>query len=267
MMSDLRAELMVQARRPASWLLLAIAVALTVTFAYLVPYAGSRSDPGALTPLLTGGFAGSALGGLPAFTGALALIFGVLVAGGDYGYETWKTVLVQQPSRWRVYAGKAATVAVGTLLMVITLLAVTAVCSLIVGAAEGAPIAWPPITEVLRDLAAGWLVAAMWGMSGVLLAIALRGVALPVGIGLVWMLAVQNLISGLAAPLLDWVDRAQQWLPGGAAGSLVASLGARAGTPGVAELTSTGRSAAVLAAYLAVFTLVAGAVLRRRDLA
>ncbi len=271
MWPDTRAELIVQTRRPANWLLLATAVALTVTFAYVIPYAGYRAATGPaarpLAPLLTDQFAGSALGGLPAFIGALALIFGVLVAGGDYAWDTWKTMLVQQPSRLRVYAGKVATVAAGALLLVVTLLVVSAAASLAVAAVEDAPVGWPPAAEIGADLAAGWLIATMWGMFGVVLAVALRAVALPVGIGLVWMLAVQNLISGLAAPLLDWVDALQQWLPGGAAGSLVASLGARADTPGVAELTGTDRALLVLAAYLVAFTVTAGSLLRRRDLA
>jgi ABC-2 type transport system permease protein len=262
--SDLRAELMVQGRRPANWLLLAVAATLTVTFAYVVPYAGS--EPG-LDSLLPQRFAGSAIGGTPAFIGALALIYGVMVAGSEYTWQTWKTFLIQQPSRLRVYAGKAAAVATGTLLLAAMLLLVTAACSLAVAAAADAPIVWPPVAEVARDLAAGWLVTTMWGMVGVLLAVALRGVAMPIGLGLVWLLAVQNLISGIAAPLIGWVDDLQPWLPGGAAGSLVASLGARTGTPGVAELTTPGRATLVLMVYLCLVTAAAGAVLRRQDIA
>jgi len=262
--NDLRAELIVQRRRPANWLLLAVAVVLTVTFAYVVPYAGS--EPG-LNALLPERFAGSAIGGTPAFIGALALVYGVMVAGSEYAWQTWKTFLVQQPSRLRAYAGKAAAVATGTLLLTAVLLLVTAACSLAVAGGENAPISWPPATEVAGDLATGWLISTMWGMLGVLLAVALRGVAMPIGLGLVWLLAVQNLISGIAAPLIGWVYDVQPWLPGGAAGSLVASMGARVGTPGVAELTTPGRAALVLAAYLAMFTVAAGALLRRQDIA
>jgi ABC-2 type transport system permease protein len=158
-------------------------------------------------------------------------------------------------------------VAAGTLLLTAVLLLVTAACSLAVAAAEDAPIVWPPVAEVAQGLAAGWLVTTMWAMLGVLLAVALRGVAMPIGLGLVWLLAVQNLISGIAAPLIGWVDDVQPWLPGGAAGSLIASLGARVGTPGIAELTTPGRATLVSAAYLCVFAAAAGAVLRRQDIA
>lgn len=274
MWPDLRAESIVQLRRPASWLLLATAAALTLAFAYVIPYAGYRggSDTGPggtvdLADLLPGSFAGTALGGLPAFVGSLALIFGVLVVGSDYAWETWKTLLVQQPSRVAVLLGKVGVLAVGALLLVLTVLACCAGASLVVAAVEDGATTLPPVTEVLRDLSAGWLIAFMWTMLGGALGVALRGVALPVGIGLVWMLAVQNLITALAAPLLDWVDAAQQWLPGPAAGSLVASLGGGENTPGVAELAAPAQSVVVMLAYLAVFGVVAAGLLRRRDLA
>lgn len=267
MWPDLRAESIVQLRRPANWLLLAVAAALTLTFGYVIPYAG-RGSSSALPPrLLPAHFAGTAIDGLPLFIGALALIFGVLVAGSEYAWQTWKTLLAQRPARGAVFAGKAATVAAGSLILTVMLLALAAAASQIVAGAEGADAAWPAAGEILTDLGAGWLIAFMWAMLGVTLAIALRGVALPIGIGLVWLLAVQNLISALAAPLLDWVDAAQQWLPGPAAGSLAATLGGNESTPGVAELASQTQSWLVVAAYLIVFTVPAAVLLARRDLA
>ncbi|PRX43410.1 ABC-type transport system involved in multi-copper enzyme maturation permease subunit [Prauserella shujinwangii] len=273
MWRDVRAELAKQAYRPASWLLLAIGVVLSATFAHAVPYAGYRGAasgaPGAgrgLAEMLPAQFAGNAIAGTPVFVGALALIFGVLVAGGEYGYATWKTVLVQQPSRATVYTAKLVTVAVGALLLVLALLAVSAAASAVIAALEDQPGGWPSGTAVLRGAGAGWLVTTMWGTLGVLLAVALRSVALPVGLGLVWLLAVQNLLAAIAAPLLDWVAALQKGLPGANAGSLVAALGAPTGTPGVAPLVGAGQAALVVAGYLAGFALLAGWLLRARDL-
>jgi hypothetical protein len=132
---------------------------------------------------------------------------------------------------------------------------------------EHADVAWPAAGEIAKDAAGAWLIATMWGTAGAALAVWLRAVALPVGIGLVWLLAVQNLISGVAAPLLDWIDTLQRFLPGGAAGSLVAALGARANTPGVAALAGPTEAIVVLAAYLMVFSVIPGVLLRTRDLA
>ncbi|SFW69961.1 ABC transporter permease [Amycolatopsis australiensis] len=273
MLRDIRAELTKQSRRPASWLLLAVAVVLTLTFGYVVPYAALggtpvSGGPGAgrgLSAMLPDAFVGSALGGLPIFVGALALIFGVLVAGSEYGYGTWKTVLVQHPSRLAVYAAKLVTVAVAALAVVLALFAAAAGAGAVVASLQDQPQSWPPASDVVLGLGAGWLVTTMWGVLGVLLAIGLRSVALPIGLGLVWLLAVQNLLASVAAPLLDWVAQLQKALPGPNAGALAAAFGADA--PGADGIVGSGQAAVVLAAYLVAFGLLGGRLLHRRDIA
>ncbi|WP_328644492.1 ABC transporter permease [Amycolatopsis sp. NBC_00348] len=270
---DIRAELLKQARRPASWLLLAVAVVLTLTFGYAVPYAGlggapAAGGPGAgrgLSAMLPDAFVGSALGGLPIFVGALALIFGVLVAGSEYGFGTWKTVLVQNPSRVTVFGAKLVVVTAAALATVLTLFAATAGASALVASLQGQALVWPSASDVLLGLGAGWLVTAMWGALGVLLAIGLRSVALPIGLGLVWLLAVQNLLASVAAPLLTWVAELQKVLPGPNAGALAASFGASA--PGVGQIVGSGQATMVIAGYLVGFAVLGGWLLHRRDIA
>jgi hypothetical protein len=82
----------------------------------------------------------------------------------------------------------------------------------------------------------------------------------------VWLLAVQNLLALIAAPLLDWVAQLQKALPGPNAGSLVAALGASGDTPGVEALVGGGRAALIVGGYLLVFAAAGGALLRRRDI-
>src|SRR5688500_11559183 len=84
MFGNLRAELATHVRRPAIWLVLAVAVILTITFGYLVPYTSingtTTGGPGAgrtLADLLPGAFPGVAIAGTPIFAGAEALIVGV----------------------------------------------------------------------------------------------------------------------------------------------------------------------------------------------
>jgi ABC-2 type transport system permease protein len=272
MTDHIRAETLKLVRRPATWTLLAIALCLSVTFTYLIPYAGyaggtggPRADRG-LDALLPDRLVGNSIGGLPVFLGALMLILGVLAAGGEYAWGTWKTVLSQDPARLRVYAAKLITVCLAALVGVVAVFAAGAPASALIALAEDRPIDWPGVTDLAGGIGAGWLIAAMWTVLGALLGIALRGVALPVGLGLVWMLAVQNLLALIAAPLLDWVATAQQGMPGPNAGSLVAALGAGTDTPGVATVVGGGQAAAVVAAYLLVFAVLGGALLRRRDI-
>src|SRR5262245_37149227 len=100
MLDNVRAELTKALRRPAIWLLFAIACVLAITFSYLIPYAGLSGTvdgpPGSsrgLASMLPAAFVGNSIGGMPIFVGSLALIFGVLVAGTEYAAATWKTVL------------------------------------------------------------------------------------------------------------------------------------------------------------------------------
>jgi ABC-2 type transport system permease protein len=272
MADDIRAETIKLVRRPASWALLAIALGLSLTFTYLIPYAGyagGTSGPRAergLAALLPDQLVGNSIGGLPVFLGALMLILGVLTVGSEYAWGTWKTVLTQDPSRLHVYAAKLVVAVLAALAGVLAVFAAGAAASALIASAESAPIAWPGIGDVLIGIGGGWLVAAMWTVLGALLAVALRGVALPVGLGLVWLLAVQNLLTLIAAPLLDWVATLQKGLPGPNAGSLVAALGAGASTPGVEALVGGTQAAVVLAGYLLAFAVLGGALLRRRDI-
>ncbi len=273
MLRNVRAEVLKQVRRPAHWLLLGVAVTLSLTFAYLVPYAGyaggtsgpPNSDRG-LAAMLPDQFVSNAIGGMPVFVGALSVIFGVLVAGSEYGWETWKAVFTQTHSRPTVYAAKVVTVAAGVLLLVVTLFATSAAASAVVASLESRPLSWPSAADVAVGVGSGWLITMMWASLGIFLAVSFRSVALPIGLGLVWLLAVQNLLTAIAAPLLNWVAALQKGLPGPNAGSLVASLGAPPDTPGVAALVGSTQAVVVVAAYLVVFTAVGGWLLYRRDI-
>jgi ABC-type transport system involved in multi-copper enzyme maturation permease subunit len=272
MWGNASAELIKMVKRPANWLLLAVAVVLGLLFTYVIPYAGYTSGTGGptadrgLAALLPAQIVGNSIAGLPVFLGAIMVILGVLAVGGEYGWDTWKTVLTQGPSRLSVFAGKLVALAVAALVVVATLFALGAAASALIAGVEGQPMDWPSVADLARGVGAGWLMAAMWTAFGVLLSVLLRGVALAIGLGLVWLLAVQNLLALLAAPLLDWVAQLQKGLPGPNTGSLAAALGSGADTPGVEAVVGGGTAALVVAAYLVAFVVVSGAVLRRRDI-
>jgi len=272
MVASFGAEMVKLVKRPAAWLLLGIAVLLGLLFSYVIPYFGATTGSGGPTAdrgiaaILPSELVGNSLGGLPVFLGALLVVLGVLSVGGEYGWGTWKTVLSQGPSRLAVLFAKMGALVVAALAFVVAVFAFGALASVIVAAAQGESTAFPPVLDIVRGLGAGWLIAAMWTAFGAVLGILLRGVALAVGLGLVWMLAVQNLISLLAAPLLPWIDSAQKGLPGPGAGSLAAALGANSSTPGVQSLLGGGPAALVVAAYLVGFVALGAAVLRRRDI-
>lgn len=269
-LNSFRAEAIKVVKRPAIWLLAAGLdpqpdLHLPDPVRRLNGATGGPDSDRPLDALLPANLVGNSIAGLPVFFGAIIIIFGVLVVGAEYGWGTWKTVLVQGPSRTAVYAGKLLVLAAGTLGALVGVFGLGAVASAVIAAVESQPLDWPSVTALAEGIGAGWLIAMMWALFGGLLGVALRGVALAIGLGLVWALAVQNLLDSIAAPLLDWVATMQKGLPGPNAGSLVAALGGSVDTPGVEQLVGGGQATAVLAVYLVVFAVAGGVLLRRRD--
>ena len=279
----LSAELLKLGKRPATWIVVGIWLALNLTFAYLLPYlsyrTGTPTGPDGAAPpaqllaeVLPANLVTNVLGGYPLFGGAQVLILGALITGSEYGYGTLTTLLTQRPRRIEVLASILGALTLVVIALGVASFALSAGASSLVAAVESAPGAFPSTTELAQGLASGWLILGMWGLGGALAGIAFRGTALAVGLGLVWALVIENLVRGTAA-LLDVFDTIQRALPGVNAGSLVAALGASGqgegagGTPGVVAVVGGSQATVVLACYVVGFVLVAAMVLARRDVA
>ena len=270
------AELGKLLRRPATWVLLGLWPLLQLVFSTVIPflshqrgasYEGSSPEQ-LLASTLPDRLVGNSLSGLPLFGGALLLTLGALLAGSEYGWGTLKTLLGQGPRRLQVLAAQLLALGVVLAGAVVVSFLLTALASGAIAAAEDAPADWPAVGVLARGMAGGLLIAATWGALGVLLGTALRSTALPIGLGLVWVLAVENLVVNVAAPLLGVFDAAQAALPGVNAGSLVAALAGESATlrtPGVAAIVGGTQAAWVLAGFLAAFTALTGLLLARRD--
>jgi ABC-2 type transport system permease protein len=280
MRGSYRAELLKLRKWPAMWILAAVLLVLSQVFGYLIPYVAYRSGGGSgfaagetpaqlLADILPGRLVPNTLGGFPLFAGAIALIIGALVAAGEYGWGTLKTILAQRPRRRSLLAGKLLSMATAILVLVLTMFAVNALWSWVIAATEGMPADWPSVLDLGRGIGAGWLILGTWSLVGALLGVLFRSTSLAVGLGLVWALAVENLVRGFAG-VLGSLDAFQRGLPGVNAGSLVAALGAATldqpgGTPGVTAVVSGPQALVVLGAYVAVLTLLAVVALQRQD--
>jgi ABC-type transport system involved in multi-copper enzyme maturation permease subunit len=266
------AELLLLGKRPATWILLGVWTALALTFAYVVPYVQYTNDPErGPAALLPESLVGTLLAGFPFFGGVLALMLGVLAVGSEYGWGTLKTLLTQGPGRLQVLAAKLVALALTLLLFVLVAFGLGAAASWAIAANEGAQVAWPSASLLLRGVAGGWLVFAVWGALGVLLAVATRGTALATGLGILYAFVVEGLLSALAGEvglldgLVELFVRANGY-------SLVAVLGVSAEDvsdrgPGsfAGPFVAGGQALLVLTVYLAAFVLAAGWLLRRRD--
>jgi ABC-2 type transport system permease protein len=270
------AELLKLLRRPATWVLLGLWPSVQLVFSLLIPYVSYRrgaSSDGIPPEVLLAGtlpdrLVQNALSGLPLFGGALVLTLGALLAGSEYGWGTLKTLLVQGPGRRTVLAGQLLALLLVLAGTVVVSFLLTAIGSLAIAVGESVAVDWPTPGLLVRGFGGGLLIAGTWGAMGMFLGTALRSTALPIGLGLVWILAIESLVVNVAAPLLALFDAGQAALPGVNAGSLVAALagpGAVLRTPGVAAIVGGAQAAWALAGFLALFAVLTGLLLVRRD--
>ena len=282
LLASTRAELLKLGKRPTTWLIASVWLLLNLLFGYVFPYLSSRGtavggeDPTAgaeqlLAGALPSALSTTAIAGLPMFGGALAMIFGVLCVGSEYGWGTVKTVLAQRPSRSAVIGGKFAVLAIAMFAIITATFVVDAGVSALVAVAESRALDWPSVTELAKGFGVGLLVISMWCAVGAFLGVLLRGTPVGIGLGLVWALVVENLVRGFAS-VLSPIDALQKVLPGTNGGALVAALGARTqsedqGTPGVTDVVSGTHAMIVLACYVVLAVIAAIVVLRRRDVA
>ncbi|MFL6251640.1 MAG: ABC transporter permease [Actinomycetes bacterium] len=275
-----RAELLRLGKWPALWLTIGVELLLNVLFIYVFNYVSFRStgDSGIsegvpkqvlLERMLPAAIPSSGVAGMPMFAGALVLILGALTAGSGYGWGTVKTVALQGPGRLTCLTGSLAALLTAVVGLVVALFATDVAVSLVVATSESQSVVWPAVPDLVTSLGGGVLIMGAWALAGVLVGTLARSPALSVGLGLVWVLAIENLLRGVGeiwSPLQNVTDL----LPGTAAGSLAGALGAvpvtdPGGTPGVLTTLPGTSAAALLATYVVLFVAATAALVRRRD--
>jgi ABC-type transport system involved in multi-copper enzyme maturation permease subunit len=280
------AELLKLRKRPATWVLALVWVAVVVLFGYLLTYSFVATPPEpaedvppevqtqeraineaqleALLPEnLMENLFGSGIFGVGA---AVVLILGALTAGSEYSWGTLKTVLSQRPGKLAVLSGKLLALGVFLVVFVALGLAAGAASSLVVARLEEAAVAWPTLGEALRGVGIGSLVFAVWGTFGFGLAVLFRGTPLAIGLGLAWALAVENTIAALPIRS-DAYESFRRFTLGentsGATSYFGSPFPEEFGLP--EPLVDPERAAITLAAYTAAFVVLAALFFWRRD--
>ena len=273
MTRGITAELLIVRKRASTWILLGIWTLLALVFAYIVPYVqylnGSTRQP--LDDLLAQQLVGQLMAGFPFFGGVFALQLGVLAVGSEYGWGTLKTLFTQGPGRLRIFGAKLVALAVTLVPFVLTVYAFGALSSYVIALREGADVAWPSASLLLRGLGAGWLILAVWAALGTLLAVLSRGTSLAIGIGILYALVIEGLLSALASEV-SLLDRLVEFFLRANGYSLAAALGVSAGDvsdrgPGSfsGPFVSGEQALLVFAVYLIVLVAGSAWLLRRRD--
>ena len=274
MTRNVSAELLVLRKRAATWIMLGIWTFLGIFFAYVIPYALDPEDaPGGLEQFFPESLPGTLLAGFPFFGGVFALMLGVFALGSEYGWGTLKTLFTQRPDRLRVLAAKLAALAIVLVPFVLALFLAGAMASYVIAQIEGAPVSWPSAWLLVRAMGAGWLILAVWAALGVLLGVATRGTSVAIGVGILYALVIEGLLSAFAdsvsllEPLTQGFLRANGYSIAAALGASVDSIetsgpGSYSG-PFVDSLQALG----VLVVFIAGLVGVSAFLLRRRDVA
>ncbi len=278
--SSTRAELLRLGRWPTLWAMVGVGLTLNILFGYLFDYLSYRTDSSSaireglppellLNSLLPVGVPVTTLQGMPMFGSAILLILGALAMGSGYNWGTWKTIFTQGPTRASAYGGTLTALAGVVVVLVAATFLVNFGIAVLISGLEAQPLAWPPVSELARAFGGALLIYGMWTAVGILVGTLARSPALAVGLGMVWALAVENLLRGVAN-VLEPLKAVANLLPGTAAGSLASALGAPTfsdgGTPGVLAMLDGGAATSLLAFYLVVFAVAAGLLITQRDI-
>ncbi|MFD6155935.1 ABC transporter permease [Nocardia sp. NPDC060256] len=278
LLASTKAEALRLRKWPAFWILLGTWILLNLTFAYLFNYlaytsgeSGRMSNglpkdallhqmlPAAVPEVFTQGMA--------MFGGALMLVLGALTTGSGYGWGTWKTVFTQGPSRISAVGGVLVSLCVVVVGLVLTAFVVDTGVAALIGATQAQSLALPSLRQSALGILTGIAILGMWTLAGALIGTIARGPALAVGLGLVWVLVVENLLRGVAS-IFSPIAAITDHLPGTAAGSMAGAMRTvGAGTPGVFDILSRTESLIMLGIYIALFVAGTMWLMRRRDLA
>jgi len=271
-----KAELLRLRKWPAVWVVLGAWTFLGLMFGYAFNYVGYKTGSGPsmkdggtraqlLADVLPHNVPSVLVQGMPMFGAALAMVLGALAAGNGFGWGTWKTVFTQGPSRSTVIGGSLVAVTTFIVGLVLFTLVLFLGVSTGLAAIEHQSLAWPAISALAKSFGGGLLVLEMWALIGYAVGIIAKGPALAIGLGLVWVLVIENLLRSVAS-LLSPVEQLIRILPGTSGGSLVgAIIGTGSDTPGVVRVIGGERALITVAAYVVVVAVTVFAVVRRRD--
>jgi ABC-2 type transport system permease protein len=255
----IRAELVKLLRRKVLVVTAAVTVLFSVGGAAVVlaaarPASEVRGDRGIGLESLSGaGGAAEVFTTAMSFVGTFLFVVFVGAIAVEFSRGTFRTMLLRQPGRLRLLAGKL------TALLLFAATALAAVEALMwVSALLLAPgrdvdtAAWTSVSAAGEALTAyGSVLLWMTGYAvlGTALAVVVRSVPVALGIGIAWAGPLEHLLQ-------------DAW---GSAGRVFPGLLLEAFVAGGTEAVSASRALATVAAYVAAAAAVAGVVVTRRD--
>jgi ABC-type transport system involved in multi-copper enzyme maturation permease subunit len=207
----------------------------------------------------------------PIFGGAMMLILGVLLMGAEYRWATWSTLLMQGPSRLAILLGKSLSSALIVAIIVVISYVAAMVVSTALGITMHRALQAPSVSRLALSVVVAILVSYAWLSLGMFLGVVFKSSTAALGVGLIYSLALENLMSSVSS-VIHVFGPLRQLLLGVNSGSLVAVLGAATqsapgGTPGVVSVVGGTQATVALLAYVLGTFWLCLFLLQRRDVA
>jgi ABC-type transport system involved in multi-copper enzyme maturation permease subunit len=200
---------------------------------------------------------------------SIALILGVLAAGSEYGWGTYKTIFTQRPRRLKIFLAKALALVAVTLVLAALVMAAAAASSAVLASIDDQALQWPDASTIVQAAGALWLILVVWTSLGVLLSVISQQSALAIGIGMGYSFVVEVLIFGIfgSNPTLLNIEK---FFPGANVQALADAFGqaarGRFGGAGRPALVDPTQAVGDLIAFAAAFLLISSVLIARRDL-
>jgi len=275
-----RAEWFKLVRRRALWVTIGLMLVLAVGIEYLLVYVVATHPPAraagagvalaaAKNALYPASVIKKSVANVSSLIGIFALIVGVLAQGSEYSWGTVKTAWVQLPGRISIVVGQLTSLAILSLVMALALIAVDSLASFLIGTLDSQSSTWPSALDFLKGIGAAWLILYFLAVLGFGLATLFKQSAMAIGLGLAYVLVIENLVFSLLGNLGDPWNQIQQWFPISNAGYLQDSFGkvnsAVTVTIKSAAPASATHAVIVLGLWVIGIAVVSAGVVRVRD--
>jgi len=266
MIATIKSEWRKNRFRPAFLIGSGLIAAITVLFYsiswYQATHPGSAETPVSILSLYPSHFVNNAMGAGFPLGAAMAIVLGAILSGSDYSWGTLKTVLTQGPGRLTTWTGRVIVFMAWMGIVTLVMFAVGAGYSVLIAATQSHAVVWPATIDIVKGLGTIWLLLAAFGSVGLALGVLLKQSAAALGVGLVYLLAVEiiavRFIDGLNSGAYKWIG---DLFIGQNATALTQNFAGRA----VSSSISAEQAVLVLAAYIVGLFIVAGGLQRVRD--
>ena len=217
-----------------------------------------NSDPAnPISREMLSSFGGSVIGfsNVAGLLGIIAYCVFAAQTAQEYTYGTLRNLLVRQPGRLRLLAGKLISMKLFALLMVLISGVVSIAISYVLAprakverslwfTSDG----WTQITQTFVNVS---ISVVGFGILGMIMGLLLRSPISAISIGVIWILIIENILGAVESSTLEW-------LPGNQLNVI-----AMGGTPQV----SYSHGMTLAAIYIGVGAVIASVLFSRRDVA